>query len=83
METSGTNYRITHTNDIVPRLPPMELGFSHFSPEYWITSANNQIVTTQDITVVQGVDSTAGNAGTSDPSVSPHLWYFGPITACP
>jgi len=82
-ETSGANYRITHTDDIVPKLPPRALGFSHFSPEYWITSANNQIVTTQDITVVQGVDSTAGNAGTSGLDVSAHEWYFGPISACP
>ncbi len=28
------NHRVTHLNDPVPRLPGMELGFVHTSPEY-------------------------------------------------
>ncbi|PLB52143.1 alpha/beta-hydrolase [Aspergillus steynii IBT 23096] len=78
----GTNYRITHTNDIVPRLPPSILGFTHFSPEYWITSANQKTVTGADITLVEGVGSRDGNAGEAKQSVLAHSWYFVSIFAC-
>ncbi|KAL2220444.1 putative extracellular lipase, partial [Thermoascus aurantiacus ATCC 26904] len=81
-QTPGTNYRITHTDDIVPRLPPEWAGYSHYSPEYWITSPNNVTVTTADIQVIQGIDSDAGNAGTDGLSTDAHGWYFGPISAC-
>jgi len=35
----GNNYRITHTNDPVPRLPFQAMGYEHISPEYYISSA--------------------------------------------
>jgi hypothetical protein len=78
----GPNYRVTHTNDIVPRLPPRAFGFSHTSPEYWITSGNDVPVKTSDITVIQGIDSNAGNAGEDIPSVDAHYWYLEDISAC-
>ncbi|KAL4956506.1 Alpha/Beta hydrolase protein [Aspergillus filifer] len=78
----GSNYRVTHTNDIVPRLPPMAFGFSHFSPEYWITSGNDVTPTTSDIKVIEGVGSRDGNAGEVIQLISPHLFYFFDITAC-
>lgn len=81
-ETSGTNYRVTHSDDIVPKLPPRFLGYDHFSPEYWITSADNVTVTDSDVVEVLGVDSTSGNDGTSDDSVDAHGWYFVSISAC-
>ncbi|KAL4923371.1 Alpha/Beta hydrolase protein [Aspergillus undulatus] len=78
----GSNYRVTHTNDIVPRLPPMAFGFSHISPEYWITSDTDVTPTTADIQVIEGVGSREGNAGEALQLVSPHLFYFFDITAC-
>ncbi|RHZ54512.1 lipase family protein [Aspergillus thermomutatus] len=78
----GSNYRVTHTNDIVPRLPPRVFGFSHISPEYWITSGDDATVTTSDITVVQGIDSSGGNAGEDSTSVEAHNWYIGHIDGC-
>jgi len=36
----GQNYRVTHTSDIVPKLPPESPngeGYLHISPEYWIS----------------------------------------------
>ncbi|PWY72723.1 triacylglycerol lipase A [Aspergillus eucalypticola CBS 122712] len=60
---SGANFRVTHLNDIVPRLPPMDFGFSQPSPEYWITSGTGASVTASDIEVIEGINSTAGNAG--------------------
>ncbi|RAH46203.1 lipase family protein [Aspergillus brunneoviolaceus CBS 621.78] len=81
-QTKGSNYRVTHTDDIVPKLPPKLLGYHHFSPEYWITSDTDVTVTTSDITEVTGVDSTAGNDGTLLDSVSAHKFYFEYISAC-
>ncbi|KAA8642911.1 hypothetical protein EYZ11_009041 [Aspergillus tanneri] len=78
----GTNFRITHTNDIVPRLPPHSFGFTHFSPEYWITSGNFKPVTASDIQVIEGVGSTDGNSGEDFKSVLAHSWYFGGIFFC-
>ncbi|KAL4892082.1 Alpha/Beta hydrolase protein [Aspergillus ambiguus] len=78
----GSNYRVTHTDDIVPRLPPRAVGYRHPSPEYWITSGNDVAVTASDITVVEGVASSEGNAGEATPSTSAHGWYFGDIGKC-
>lgn len=79
----GTLYRTTHTDDIVPKLPPGTWGYSHPAPEYWITSDNGATVTTGDVEVIQGTNSTAGNAGTPGGSVLAHLAYFVDISACP
>lgn len=78
----GTLYRITHTNDIVPKLPPEELGFSHAGPEYWITSDDGATVGTGDVEVIQDMDSADGNAGSDGTSVLAHLWYFEGISNC-
>ncbi|PWY92235.1 triacylglycerol lipase precursor [Aspergillus heteromorphus CBS 117.55] len=79
---SGANFRVTHLNDIVPRLPPMLLGYSHPSPEYWITSGTLDAVTADDIEIIEGIDSTAGNAGEATESILAHLWYFFSIATC-
>lgn len=81
-QSSGSNYRVTHTDDIVPKLPPEALGYDHFSPEYWITSGNNVTVTDADVDEIVGIDSTAGNDGTLDDSTSAHDWYFIDISEC-
>ena len=73
---------MTHLNDIVPRLPPTSFGFSHSSPEYWITSGDDVTVTTSDIEVIEGIDSTAGNAGELIESVAAHEWYIIDIDGC-
>jgi triacylglycerol lipase len=73
---------VTHTDDIVPKLPPSSFGFSHPSPEYWITSGNVATVTSSDIEVIEGVGSKSGNAGTLSPDVEAHNWYLGNIDAC-
>ncbi|CAI7615285.1 unnamed protein product [Penicillium manginii] len=82
MTNQGSLWRVTHTNDIVPRLPPTSFGFSHASPEYWITSGNDVTVTTSDVVEVSGIDSTAGNAGEATPEVEPHNWYIVNIDGC-
>lgn len=53
-QNMGGNYRVTHKNDPVPRLPPVVLGFVHISPEYYISSPNNVVPTANDITKYTG-----------------------------
>lgn len=78
----GGNYRVTHADDIVPKLPGYPLGYAHVSPEYWITSPTGATVSAGDIQVSSGVIDLQGNQGTVDSSVPDHLWYFNSIAGC-
>lgn len=78
----GSLYRVTHTTDIVPNLPPAILGFSHPYPEYHITSGDGEKVTTADVEVSQKRDSTPADAETMGDSVAAHGWYIIEISAC-
>lgn len=82
MTNQGSMYRVTHSNDIVPKLPPPLLGYTHASPEYWITSGDNVAVTTKDITQVNGIGSKDGNAGSNGDSIPAHNWYIVNIDGC-
>ena len=78
----GGNFRVTHANDLVPKLPGYELGYAHVSPEYWITSAIDVTVTTSVVQVSTGNEDTSGNEGQSGGSIPDHLFYFNSISAC-
>jgi len=79
---TGGNFRVTHADDIVPKVPGYPVGYAHVSPEYWITSATNDPVTMADIEVSSGVLDIQGNDGTLLSSVTDHLWYFNAISGC-
>lgn len=79
----GNNYRVTHLNDPVPRLPTLNMGYVHISPEYYISSANNVAVTANDINTYVGNSNLSGNAQWGlNVDVNAHLWYFNDISAC-
>ena len=80
-QQTSQNFRVTHADDIVPKLPGYPI-FAHVSPEYWITSGDNVAVTPGDIQVSSGVIDLQGNQGQVDNSVDDHLWYFNAISAC-
>lgn len=81
-QNRGGNFRSTHTNDPVPRLPPSSLGFVHLGQEYWITTPNNVVPTANDIQRLDGSFNRGGNTGQATVNVDAHLYYFGPISSC-
>ncbi|KAL8769818.1 MAG: hypothetical protein Q9209_004256 [Squamulea sp. 1 TL-2023] len=80
-EQSHYSWRITNENDLVPRLPPREIGYHHTEPEYWI-SANGSHPRSEDVVWSNREDSSWGNEGEIVPSKEAHHHYFGPISAC-
>ncbi|KAF4182359.1 hypothetical protein CNMCM8927_000008 [Aspergillus lentulus] len=81
----GNNYRFTHRDDPVPKLPLLTMGYVHVSPEYYITAADNATVTEKDVSVLDGDVNFKGNTGTGLPDVlafHSHVWYFIHADAC-
>lgn len=83
---TGQTYRITHYNDVVPRLPPMFWPFCyrHTGPEYWLGAGpeTRTSYTTDQIQVCQGSADDHCSAGLSTPAVDSHLFYFVAISHC-
>ncbi|KAI1469729.1 alpha/beta-hydrolase [Daldinia caldariorum] len=81
----GGEYRVTHSDDPVPRLPPIFADYRHTSPEYWLSTGSNDTVTTYaaaDVKVCSGFANTHCNGGTGGLDVDAHLSYFGHISGC-
>ena len=80
----GNNYRITHTDDGVPKLPPEEVPvvdtftgvYRHISPEYWISSGLGNDITA--FRKLEGLSNYEGNAGTGQLNLNiiAHIQYF-------
>lgn len=81
---AGAEYRVTHLDDPVPRLPPIIFNYAHTSPEYWLSDGN--ALTTEygvnDIKVCTGVTTLGCNAVTLGLNIISHLYYLGPISGC-
>lgn len=75
---AGDEYRATHYDDPVPRLPPIVLGYFHTSPEYWLEAgpATNIDYTIDEIAICTGYANTSCNAGTSGLDGDAHEYYF-------
>lgn len=83
-QNKGGNFRVTHYDDPVPRLPPLAFGFVHISPEYYIKTGNGVTVTAGDVTELTGSINPFGNTGNSKSldDLAAHGWYFNNISAC-
>lgn len=77
---AGGNYRITHWNDPVPRMPLVILGYVHISPEYYINKPNNQDVQSNDIKMYEGAINRKGNSAWIAVDINAHRWYFNGVT---
>ncbi|PWW72405.1 alpha/beta-hydrolase [Tuber magnatum] len=78
---SSGNYRVTHLNDPVPRLPPAALGYYHISPEYWISYGDSNIQASK-VQIYYGILNTGGNTGKGiiTLNATAHLRYFLPVS---
>jgi hypothetical protein len=81
-EKLGENYRATHYNDPVPRLPPAIMGYAHYTPEYYIGAKNQKAVTLTDILMLDNLTTPKGNEQFQILDVEAHRWYFNAISAC-
>ena len=84
-QNKGGNFRVTHDDDPVPRLPPLAFGFRHISPEYYIKTGNGVPVTPADIDgPLNGNVNFQGNTGDLDQlsDFDAHGWYFNDVSAC-
>jgi hypothetical protein len=77
----GNNYRVTHTADAVPKLPPeggplamLSGPYRHISPEYWISQGTG--MHPENIKVLQGATNNGGNTGTKSYNIIAHVQYF-------
>ena len=83
-QDKGGNFRVTHYDDPVPKLPPLILGFVHISPEYYIRTGNYVPVTGADINELTGSINLLGNTEDIGDGVDLHAhgWYFNNISSC-
>ncbi|CAD6581197.1 MAG: hypothetical protein ASARMPRED_000441 [Alectoria sarmentosa] len=83
-QKAGGNYRTTHYDDPVPRLPPRALGFVHISPEYYIDTVTGVVPTAANVTALYGNVNLLGNTGNdrNKTDVAAHGWYFNHVSAC-
>lgn len=80
---AGGNYRVTHYNDPVPRVPLLTMGYVHVSPEYYIGTKNKVDVKGSDFQVIQGsINLFKGNAAWLITDVEAHRWYFTRMYDC-
>lgn len=90
--SKGTNFRITHFNDVVPQLPPHDLGdWDHYYPEFFINIDKGTVGTSNVVQVNANLFSKAGNEGKTSglgvivdilTGVDAHGLYFGKISGC-
>lgn len=81
---SGTSFRVTHTDDPVPRLPPIIFGYRHTTPEIWLStgSSSNRNYQLADLLVCPGISNTKCNAGTFGLDIVAHLNYMSDTAGC-
>jgi hypothetical protein len=78
----GGNFRVTHYNDPVPRLPPAFLGYAHYIPEIYISTKNEKTVDLAEILQLDAASVSKGNEQFTTVDVAAHRWYFNAISAC-
>ncbi|KAK0100363.1 hypothetical protein ONS95_008317 [Cadophora gregata] len=81
---AGAHYRVTHTDDPIPRYPGRTFGFYHTSPEFWLStgSAKTTSYNLPDIKVCTGTKNGNCNAGTSNIFWTAHSYYFQDVSVC-
>jgi len=79
----GGNFRVTHWNDPVPKMPLLTMGYVHISPEYYINKPSRQPVSAGDIQTFTGAANLfQGNQAWLIMDVEAHRWYFDMVYTC-
>lgn len=75
---AGNEYRTTHYDDPVPRLPPIFLNYRHTSNEYWLADgpATDIDYTLTEVETCVGYANTSCNAGTFGLDGDAHEYYL-------
>jgi hypothetical protein len=81
-QQAGSEYRVTHEADPVPRLPPIIFNFRHTSPEYWIDPGTDSIVTLNEVDFCAGYSNIKCNGGTQGLDMDLHGYYFQGLSGC-
>ncbi|KAK3897416.1 Alpha/Beta hydrolase protein, partial [Staphylotrichum tortipilum] len=81
-DVGGANYRVTHTDDPVPRLPPISFNYRHVSPEYWIQEGSDRVVELDEVEYCPGYSNVECNGGTKGLDLDAHGWYFQGLYGC-
>ncbi|KAK4188230.1 Alpha/Beta hydrolase protein [Podospora australis] len=78
----GEEYRLTHKDDPVPRLPPIIFNYRHTSPEYWFDPGSDKEVSLDEVQVCLGHANISCNAATEGLNMDTHGWYFQGLAGC-
>ncbi len=80
----GAEYRVTHLNDLVPRLPPLGLDYRHTSPEYYLSTGKATTIdyAVKDVKICSGDANTDCNAKGILGSILAHANYLLVMTGC-
>ena len=81
---NGKEWRMTHRDDPVPRLPPIFIGYRHISPEYWLDggSADQATYPLSSVRICTGIANVACNGGTFGLNIISHLHYLSDTSGC-
>jgi hypothetical protein len=84
-DQAGFEFRVTHVDDPVPRLPPIVFGYRHTSPEYWLSNGDGAKLdyAPEEVQVCEGLANIRCNAKPSlTLNTEAHNNYLIPIAAC-
>lgn len=81
-QSGGDNYRLTHSDDPVPRLPPLVMGYRHLTSEYWIEEGDAAAGKPYILSLCPGTANVNCNGAGSGLNVPAHSMYLGKIGAC-
>lgn len=82
---AGNEYRVTHLDDPVPRLPPHDFGYDHTDTEYWLSTGTSTTTdyNESDVVICKGTYNRSCNgAGLISLNFDAHVYYFTQISIC-
>lgn len=89
-DQEGSEFRVTHLDDPVPRLPPSTFllgSYRHTSPEYWLTVEGGtnfsvSAIGASNFQICEGIDNDDCAGGQGGLNIDAHGFYLRNISAC-